>query len=329
MPQEKMILINRNETDPYFNIAAEEYVLKEMNEEVFMLWVNDPSVIIGKHQVAAAEANIIFTHKHKIPIIRRISGGGTVYHDEGNLNYSLISHGERGKLVDYEKYSGTVIRALARQAIEGRLAGKSNLVIGDKKFSGNAEHVYRDRVLHHGTLLYNTDLKLLRKCIRPEHRDYVDMSIRSNDSSITNLADHLPQGFTIDDFRKMLIDQIMEDFPDITQYSFTERDIELINELADTKYSKEEWNFSYSPKYELHKTISLGDKEIRMEMRTAKGFIQEIKFYDGNDKILHKLAQELVHTLHHPEKISIKIEQMDPGDGFGRDFHDDFLKALF
>lgn len=324
-----MILINRNETDPYFNIAAEEYVLKEMNEEVFMLWVNDPSVIIGKHQVAAAEANIIFTHNHNIPIIRRISGGGTVYHDGGNLNYSLISHGERGKLVDYEKYSGTVIRALARQAIEGRLVAKSSLVIGDKKFSGNAEHVYRNRVLHHGTLLFNTDLKLLRKCIRPEHRDYVDMSIRSNDSTITNLADHLPQGFTIDDFRKILIDQIIEDFPDIAQYSFTEKDREFIRELAKTKYSTEEWNFSYSPKYELHKTVSLEGKMIRMELRTEKGFIREIQFYRGNDKVWPELVQELVNTLHHPGKIGSKIKKMDFGEEFSKDFHADLLKALF
>lgn len=324
-----MILINRNETDPYFNIAAEEYVLKEMKEDVFMLWVNDPSVIIGKHQVAAAEANIIFTIQHGIPVIRRISGGGTVYHDGGNLNYSLISHGERGKLVDYEKYSGTVIRALARQSIEGRLEGKSNLVIGDKKFSGNAEHVYHERVLHHGTLLFNTDLITLRKCIRPEHRDYVDMSIRSNDSSITNLVDHLPPGFSIDDFRKMLIDQIKEDYPEIVEYSFDERDIESIQVLAESKYSTEEWNFSYSPKYELQKTFTLGGEDIMMEMKTEKGFIQEIAFHSGTKKVWEELSQQLIQTLHHPEKISRKLEQMDVVTEFNKDQHPDLLKALF
>ena len=124
-----MILIDRTETDPYFNIAAEEYVLKEFTEDVFMLWVNSPSVIIGKHQVATAEANIIYIYKNNIPLIRRISGGGTVYHDEGNLNYSLLVNGEKGKLVDYKKYSGSVIRALATQELTASLQGKSNLVM--------------------------------------------------------------------------------------------------------------------------------------------------------------------------------------------------------
>ncbi|MCK5765194.1 MAG: lipoate--protein ligase family protein, partial [Bacteroidales bacterium] len=107
-----MILIDRTETDPFFNIAAEEYVLKAFNEDVFMLWINGPSVIIGKHQVATAEADIMYTWKNNIPVIRRISGGGTVYHDKGNLNYSLVVNGKKGKLVDYKKYSSTVIRAL-------------------------------------------------------------------------------------------------------------------------------------------------------------------------------------------------------------------------
>lgn len=329
MHKEKMILINRNETDPYFNIAAEEYVLKEMEEDVFMLWVNDPSVIIGKHQVAAAEANIIFTNQHEIPVIRRISGGGTVYHDGGNLNYSLISHGERGKLVDYERYSGTVLRALARQSIEGHLEGKSNLVIGEKKFSGNAEHVYHERVLHHGTLLFNTDLTLLRKCIRPEHRDYVDMSIRSNDSSITNLVEHLPPGFSIDDFRKMLIDQIKEDHPEIVEYSFNERDKKLIQELAETKYSTDEWNFSYSPKYELQRTFKLGGEEIRMDMKTEKGFIREISFHEGTVQVWQELSQALKHTLHHPEKIGSKLEQKGILTELNKDLYPELLKALF
>jgi len=324
-----MILINRKETDPHFNIAAEEYVLKEMQEEVFMLWVNAPSVIIGKHQVAAAEADIIYTYRHKIPVIRRISGGGTVYHDEGNLNYSLISHGERGKLVDYEKYSGTVIRALARQSVNGRLEGKSNLVIGNKKFSGNAEHVYRNRVLHHGTLLFDTDLKLLRKCIRPDHRDYVDVSIRSNDSSITNLIEHLPEKFTIDNFRKILVDQIKEDFPEISDYSFTDRDKELINELAATKYSTEDWNFSYSPKYELQKEFTLGEDTIGLEMKTEKGIIKEIKFHRGADNVFQDFAGELTDTLHHPGNIEKKLERMTSRLNMDKSVQAELLTALF
>ena len=187
-----MILIHRTDTDPYFNIAAEEYVLKHIDEDVFMLWTNTPSVIVGKHQVTVAEANITYTHRHNIPVIRRISGGGTVYHDEGNLNYSLVVRGEKGKLVDYHKYSSTIINALQRQGLNASLEGKSNLVVDGLKFSGNAEHVYRDRVLHHGTILFDSDLEQLRKCIRPLHDHYNDRSVRSKDSRIINLRELLP-----------------------------------------------------------------------------------------------------------------------------------------
>lgn len=324
-----MILIYRNETDPYFNIAAEEYVLKEMDEDVFMLWVNEPSVIIGKHQVAAAEADIIYTYEHNIPVIRRISGGGTVYHDKGNLNYSLISHGERGKLVDYERYSATVIRALAGKSIIARLQGKSNLVVGDKKFSGNAEHVYKNRVLHHGTLLFNTDLGSLRKCIRPEHRDYVDTAIRSNDSTITNLIDHLPGNFSIDDFKEMLIQQIKADFPEIRTYQFSDHDYKMIQELAISKYKTFEWNFSYSPKYELNKAIRLKESNIQLSMKTEKGRIKEIKFSKNGDSVMENVAEAFVGVLHHPADFGAIMDSVNFEDLDDEQSRKEFLNTLF
>jgi len=305
-----MILIDRTETDPYFNIAAEEYVLKELDEDVFMLWINKPSVIIGKHQVAAAEADMIYTHQNNIPVIRRISGGGTVYHDEGNLNYSLILRGEKGKLVDYKKYSGTVIRALARHSLNARLEGKSSLVIEGLKFSGNAEHVYKAKVLHHGTLLYNTDFRLLRKCIRPDHRDYVDRSIRSNDTKITNLKEHLPPGNTMKDFRNLIINQIKEDFPEIRNYSFNENDRDSITELAESKYNTKEWNFSYSPKYELNKKFILDEDNYKVSLKTEKGYITDIDFSLEGRSEMKELSAKLIKCLHHPEAIGSILEEI-------------------
>jgi len=324
-----MILINRTETDPYFNIAAEEYVLKEMDEDVFMLWTNLPSVIIGKHQVAAAEANIIYTHDHNIPVIRRISGGGTVYHDEGNLNYSLIHHGERGRLIDYKKYSGTVIRALAKLSIKAYLQGKSNLAIDGLKFSGNAEHVFRNKVLHHGTLLYNTDLKILRECIRPGHFDYLDRAIRSSDSKIANLNQHLPEDFSLQDFRDLLIRQIKEDNPLIKEYAFNSHDKSMIQELAHSKYMSREWNFSYSPKYELIKEFMLEDDTIRLEMGTEKGSISKIIFYKNGVEVFKEISRLLINTVHHPASIKEKILSVNFTAYLDNSLREEFIKSLF
>jgi lipoate-protein ligase A len=324
-----MILIDRTETDPYFNIAAEEYVLKEIDEDVFMLWINQPSVIIGKHQVATAEADIIYTNNNNIPVIRRISGGGTVYHDKGNLNYSLILKGERGKLVDYEKYSGTIIRALAKISVLARLKGKSSLVIEGRKFSGNAEHIFRNKVLHHGTLLYNTDLKILRDCIRPDHADYFDKAIRSNDSQIANLSEFLPKNFLLEDFRALLLRQINEDNPGITEYSFSKHDLEMIQNLAKTKYKSAEWNFSYSPKYELVKKLNIATNNLRLELSTEKGFISKLSFYDQGTEVYKEVSKHLINTLHHPAAVNEQLLGINFESHIINTTRDRFIAELF
>jgi lipoate-protein ligase A len=324
-----MILINRSETDPFFNIAAEEYVLKSMNEDVFMLWVNDPSVIIGKHQVTTAEVDLLYTHEHGIPIIRRISGGGTVYHDQGNLNYSLVLNGEDGKLVDYERYAGTIIRALARHGIEASLLGKSSLATKGMKFSGNAEHVFKKRVLHHGTLLFNSKLEDLRKCIRPEHKNYNDKSVKSVDSKITNLSDHLPPNMQMEDFRNLLIQQIRIDFPGIIEFEFSAGDKENIRKLADEKYSSKAWNFAYSPKYDLIKDIQIAGRNYRLQLSSEKGRISKMSIAMDEEEIMQEISVALVHTLHHPKEINDVLNNTKFADHLNKEGREEFIRGLF
>ena len=298
-----MILIDRTETDPFFNIAAEEYVLRAFNEDVFMLWVNGPSVIIGKHQVATAEADIMYTWKNNIPVIRRISGGGTVYHDKGNLNYSLVVNGKKGKLVDYKKYSSTVIRALKSLSLSAALEGKSSLVVDGLKFSGNAEHVYKNRVLHHGTLLFDSDLVTLRKCIRPQHPGYVDRSIRSNDSKISNLKAMLPNGTLMQDFRNAILKQIKDDFPEIINYQFSTEDDRKIRELVQQKYGKMDWNFGYSPSYKVERKFFVGSDQFELMLKTEKGVIAEMIISADGEEVHNDISQMLINKLHHPHVI--------------------------
>jgi len=324
-----MILINRTETDPYFNIAAEEYVLKSFKEDVFMLWVNRPAVIIGKHQVAAAEADILHTYLNKIPVIRRISGGGTVYHDEGNLNYSLISNGEKGKLVDYLKYSGTVIRALEKQSVVAVLEGKSSLYTSGKKFSGNAEHIFRNRVLHHGTLLFNSNHDNLRKCIRPKHQGYNDKSVRSVDSRVTNLIDHLPTGFDMDTFRAALTKQLTEDFPGTNSIEFSNDDKQAIRAMVEEKYGRMEWNFGYSPRYALKKKFFLSETEIEIDIKTEKGRISYISFEEGRNAELNILSDMLLGIMHHPASIKDVLNSFKFTKIRGDKMPDELLAGLF
>lgn len=305
-----MILIDRPQTEPYFNIAAEEYVLREFDDDVFMLWCNKPSVIIGKHQVAAAETNIVYTHRNAIPVIRRISGGGTVYHDEGNLNYSLIKRGKMGQLVDYRKYAGTIIRALERFNLKAELSGKSSLAIDGIKFSGNAEHIYRDKVLHHGTLLFDSNLDELRKCIRPQHNGYDDKSIKSVDSKIMNLSQLLPAGMEMSDFKKIILDQLMAEHTGVKNYSFTEDDIKGIQKLVRDKYSGMEWNFAYSPRYKFNGTLILEETDINITLTCEKGMIRDIEFRNNGKPMWEELAVRLTGKLHHPGAIQLQDDDV-------------------
>ncbi len=323
-----MILIHRSETDPFFNIAAEEYVLKNYREDAFMLWINRPVVVVGKHQVASAEANILYTSEKDIPVIRRISGGGTVYHDEGNLNYSLIINGKQGKLVDYEKYSGLIFRALEKYSLKAEMLGKSNLAIDGMKFSGNAEHVFRKRVLHHGTLLFNSDLERLRKCIRPAHNGYDDKSIRSTDSNIINLSS-LIKGISMHDFRELLIRQAREEYPGMTEHEFSTHDREAIKVLVSEKYGSMDWNFGYSPPYSMEKKFTLLNKRLHLSMQSKHGKIREVRITENGKTVLQKLSDILPGTWHHPRYVKDVVLNANFAEFMQKEALNQVLQGLF
>lgn len=309
-----MILIHRTDTDPFFNIAAEEYVLKHIGEDAFMLWTSTPSVIVGKHQVAVAEANVTYTHRHNIPVIRRISGGGTVYHDEGNLNYSLVVRGEKGRLVDYQKYSSTIISALRNHGLNVSLEGKSNLVVDGLKFSGNAEHVYRDRVLHHGTILFDSDLEQLRNCIRPQHDHYDDRSVKSRDSMIVNLRDLLPSGTTMEDLKAMIIAKARQELHITEEYSFSEYDREQIGKLVETKYATGDWNYGYSPPYSIRRTIGTNEGSTELFMEVRKGMIASLEIGSDGTSVDGTMLRALSGKPHQPVILEQVLEGIDLRD---------------
>ncbi|HRC66441.1 MAG TPA: lipoate--protein ligase family protein, partial [Bacteroidales bacterium] len=148
-----MFCINNQNTNPYFNLASEEYLLKNYEEDVFMLWRNEPSIIIGKHQNALAEINIEYVKENHIKVVRRITGGGAVFHDLGNLNFTFISNSPNSKpVMNFKKYTQPIVDVLVNLGVDARFEGRNDIVIDGKKISGNAECVYKNRFLHHGTI---------------------------------------------------------------------------------------------------------------------------------------------------------------------------------
>jgi len=299
-----MIILNRPQTDPFFNLAAEEFLIKNTTEPLFMLWQNTPSVVVGKHQNALKEINLKFLQEKNIPVIRRISGGGTVFHDLGNLNYSFINFGHRESLVNFKKYSQPIVDVLQKMGVDAQLIGKSDLKIKGLKFSGNASHVYKNKVLHHGTLLFSSELNILNNSIKVSEINFSDKAVQSNRSTVTNIQSHLKEALSIEEFKQKIIDFVMSSFPNTEIRDFTKTEIEKIQQLADEKYKSWEWNFGYSPRYKLDVSIKTSNKIFAFKLLVKNGTIDSIDFRENSDPTILEFQEILVGSLHQSKVLS-------------------------
>lgn len=264
-----MLAIDSPFTDPYLNLAAEEFLLKEKKEDVLFLYTDEPSVIIGKHQVMPAEVNYLFAKKHDIKIARRLSGGGTVFHDYGNLNFTFILNGTEGELVRFSTCLAPVIDALHQLGLPAEPGDKNDILLNGKKISGNAEHVFHNRTLHHGTLLFSSNLDNLREAIQPSGK-YVHKGVLSRRSNVTNIAQFLRKSMNIDTFRKYIFAFLSNHFH-VNVSAFSDTDAKRIAEIANQKYKTWEWIFAYSPDYYLEREIELNLGHISAMQNVTEG----------------------------------------------------------
>ncbi|MCX7985771.1 MAG: lipoate--protein ligase [Bacteroidales bacterium] len=255
-------------TDPFFNLAAEEFLLKNYRGDLLYLYVNKPSIIVGKHQNLLAEINYRYAFEHHIILARRISGGGTVYHDEGNLNYAFFTSAPTGSQVNFQKYLNLVIEVLRRVGITAIFEGKNNLRIDGYKISGNAGHVYKNIALHHGTLLVNANQQMLSESLRISEGLYIDKAVKSVRAKVANLCTFVPD---------LTIDKLIDTFCEVvqsTRSSFTLEDIDHINNLKKNKFETQEWVWNYSPPYLYQRT---GTPWGNIQLEVEKGIIAEAR----------------------------------------------------
>ncbi len=326
-----MFCISHDETDPYFNLAAEEYVLKHFSEDCFMLWRNRPAIIVGKHQNTLSEINLEYVRQNHIPVVRRLSGGGTVFHDLGNLNFTFIMSGEPGKLVDFRKFTKPILEVLAILGVEARFEGRNDLTIAGRKFSGNAEHVFRNRVLHHGTLLFSSSISDLGAALKVNPLKYKDKAVKSVRSRVTNISAHLEQAMDVLAFRDRIMEYVLETFPEARLYDFSGEDEEHIRRLAEEKYATWAWNFGYSPAYSFRKNFSgnLGSLECRLEVE--KGVIREARITGDSihEKDFGRIEGLLTGIPHDYEQIRKQLEGVPWREYFPGLPFDSFIAGLF
>lgn len=277
-----MLCIDNTSTEPYFNQAAEEYLLKNFEEDIFMLWRNDNAIIVGKHQNTLAEINLDNVKQREIKVVRRLSGGGAVYHDMGNLNFTFIMNfgSDEGK-IDFRRYTYPIIEVMDSLGIKAEFTGRNDIVINDQKFSGNAEHIYhqKKRVLHHGTLLFASQIKDISDALNVNPLKFEGKARKSVRSRVTNISSHLKEKLSVEQFRQMVMDHIVSKYPDAVDYQFGAEDKLQIQKLADEKYSQWEWNYGYSPKYGLKKGIKAEGGHVEVHLNVDKGRISELQIF--------------------------------------------------
>lgn len=291
-----MFCITLDSHDPFFNLAIEELLLKNSKEEYLILGINNPSVIIGKHQSAHREVNTKFVIENNIPVIRRISGGGTVFHDKGNLNYTFIRQSESGKQVDFRKYTLPVIEFLSSLGVDAKFEGKNDIKVGGLKISGNAEHIHRNRVLHHGTLLFNTSLDMLRNSMRKDASCYTSRAVVSNPSSVMNLNESLNIFRDINEFRAEMIKYFLQELPDMVMYNLSPSETEEAESLAVTKYRTWEWNWSYGPEYTFNNSFRINGKNHTCCFYVKDGIIWKCNV-EGSNQFM-SVAKRLIGCRH-------------------------------
>jgi lipoate-protein ligase A len=259
--------------DAAFNLATEEYLLKHRTENLFFLYVDDPAVIVGKHQNALSEVNFKAVRERNIPVLRRLSGGGTVYHDHGNLNFCFITSGNEGKLIDFKHHTSSVVSALNNLGVPAMFGGRNDLLIDTRKISGNASHVFKNRVMHHGTLLLNSDLPTLNAILKTDPSKYIDMSVKSVRSRVVNIAEYLKMPIVMVEFRDYLFECLRTNDMVLT---LSDNELEAIQTIKTEKYSTWEWNFGYSPDYTFTRRLTWKERRLEVTMVVKRGIIQSV-----------------------------------------------------
>jgi len=269
--------------NPHFNLAMEEFFLKNSAEEFFFLYINEPCIVVGKHQNLLSEINLQYTLKNNLKLARRISGGGTVYQDFNNLNFSFIHNCENLEQVNFTKFTYPILEILREMGLDVVFSGRNDLLIDSKKISGNAMHIFKTRVLSHGTLLVNADLKKLSAALKNNPHNYIDKSIKSVRSKVTNISNYLNNSKSMMEFSQTVFENMVGKSADSIIKPLIDQEAEAINQISKSKFETWEWIYGYSPKYQFRNNIQISTTLVEFKLQVEKGIIKHVT---TNDELL-------------------------------------------
>lgn len=265
-------------TDPFYNLAFEEYILENRREgDWLLLWQNANAVIVGLNQNTLEEIDSGFVDENRIAVVRRITGGGAVYHDLGNLNYSFITDADAEDPMSARRFVDAVCRALESLGVKAEASGRNDICIEGRKVSGTAQRLLKNRILHHGTLLFDSNLGMVSGALKPDSRKFASKSAKSVRSRVANIKEFLREDLDIWTFQEKIKEALTDgEFESVT---LSEEELSEIEALSDRKYRSWEWNFGRSPAWAWHNRARFPGGGIEVYADIEQGTIRNICFF--------------------------------------------------
>ncbi|NPC92101.1 lipoate--protein ligase [Bacillus sp. WMMC1349] len=328
-----LFIDNQHITDPRINLAIEEYCLKYLDpEQTYLLfYINQPSIIIGKNQNTIEEINTKYVEDNGIIVVRRLSGGGAVYHDLGNLNFSFITKDDGNSFHNFKKFTEPVVAALQRLGVKAELSGRNDLMANGRKISGNAQFSTKGRMFSHGTLLFDSEIEHVVSALNVKKEKIESKGIKSIRSRVANISEFLNEKMTTEEFRQLLLRFIFDTDGDIPEYKLTDEDWKQIKQISKERYQNWDWNYGKSPKFNLQhsKRFSAGSIDIRLEVQ--KGIIQECKifgdFFGVGD--VSEIEEKLSGVQYGRETIEEALQGIDLKVYFGNISKEEFFELIY
>lgn len=324
---------NEHNYKPYVNLALEEYLLRNFpgDEDILLFYINEHAIIIGKHQNTLEEINQHYVQEQGIVVTRRLSGGGAVYHDRGNLNFSFITQNRPENVQNFRKFTEPVVEALREMGVPAETGGRNDILVDGRKVSGNAQYISSKRMVSHGTLLLNTDLSVLSHALNPKPAKFESKGIKSVRSRVANIREFLSADIDILDFRERILRHLLRAEDGIPQYHLTAADWESVHKLSAERYQTWEWNYGQSPKFNVQRVQRFTGGEIDARIEVEKGLIQGVRFYGDffSGRELSELEGALIGVRYDEGDVRAKIAALPINEFFFGVTAEEFLQLLF
>ncbi|EFM08648.1 lipoyltransferase and lipoate-protein ligase [Paenibacillus curdlanolyticus YK9] len=317
-----LFIDNRGITDPTINLALEEFVLKQlpMTDSYLLFYINEPSIIIGKNQNTIEEINADYVEERGIHVVRRLSGGGAVYHDTGNLNFSFLTKDDGQSFHNFRKFTQPIIDALQSFGVNAALTGRNDIQIGERKVSGNAMFATRGRLFSHGTLLFQSEMDHVASALKVKPIKVASKATKSVRSRVANITEFLHQPMTIEQFRAELLKHIFgTEVSQVPQYALTEADWQAVHELAESRYRNWEWNYGRSPKCNIQNAYKFPAGILDVRLDVEDGLITSLRIFGDYFGVgdVAEVEQQLKGTRYEEASLAAALASIDTAHYFG------------